>query len=475
MKAFFLQLKEGKNSEENIDNMYWDRGRGAIAKIVFPTANIAGTLIDNEFKIYKKQIAEFELMDTYSSENLELLIVERSSISTKFDFDNLYLVPSKLSMRFYDGNKFVYNKIFDESDIYEKDFYVTQKINGEKAFAGKVDISTLRYDKASETISFTAVSPLDRLNSTFLTDAENEPTNPLSVIDPINYAMEYEYAENGTDKIFYYPKERQGKFIKLTKIIKDIYKYADIADVDFLHNWEFKAIKPPIGSSGAVDKIGDFEDVSLKPSQLFLSSDFETIGDVLRHLGKLFGCFTGSLNFDKAFFNKLLYGTYYPGPFDDGGSLLDESESYEYGKIDFSMIEDKFNEVDKKYYEPEKTSYTNKSNKSISFKNNVELYLTVPEYNAVFQLEDKFYKIIAIKEPLLSNNYFEPGSIVAKFWFAARGNFDLNKVKIWKFSGLTQKFTDIINFDDKNYQIIEMEKHVPTYITTIKAIKTLGQ
>lgn len=120
--------------------------------------------------------------------------------------------------------------------------------------------------------------------------------------------------------------------------------------------------------------------------------------------------------------------------------------------------------------EPDKTSYSNKASTSIDFKN-ISMYLVNAEYNPVFQLEDKFYKITAIKEPLIDNNFYEPGSTIAKFWYWARGNFDKNKVHTFMIPDITQKFTDLIPYNSRAYQIFEMENDVARHKMIVKAIE----
>lgn len=437
---------------------YWNTtSRGAIARINFGNEEIGGNTLSCYFIIYKKVKQPFEVIRTYDAESNKMAIVSRSSLKTSFDFENLFLVPTQIQFNIYDGNSFLKNFIFDSSD-YEKDFYVYQTKNDEIIFSGKVSQLTLKFNSENNTISFTAISSSDRLNNTnlfndtsevFNDNNVNEPANPLLNIDSTQYAMTS--SGEGSEKTYSFT----NNYIKVVDLIRDIYSYAGITDVIITQNWLFRA---PYTVSGGYT----FGMIYVKLSYYFIEDNFETLADVLKHIAKTFGCYTGIINFDSAFFEILLQKTLYANPF-DSDNTFSYQESYELEKLDFIKVTDQYTGIERRYYQPNREATTNKKNKSI--------VIDIPQL--FYPTDIGFISITTIYDSKISSQYLPILEFIAKYWFMIRGDFDKCKVHYFKFPNIDRKFIDGVYYNNKSYQIIDLEINLANNESTIKAVKTI--
>lgn len=431
---------------------YWNTTRGAVIRINFESGGAFGNSIDTYFVIYKKVKQLYDILETYTSESKNMLIAERGSIKTSFNFDDLSLTPTQMNFTVYDGNAYLKSLVFD-STLYEKDFYVYQLLNEEIIFAGKVIPSTLIYDESKKQITFNAISPLDRLNNTYLfTDPEDtqydfaRPINPLINVQPDRYELN-PYLESNDPTITYVTD-----YVLLADLIKDIYKYAGIDDVTITQDWLFRL---PTTTTGGYS-IGM---IYVKPSYFFIEDNFQTLGDVLRYLAKCFGCYTGAKDFDSAFFKKLMYGTAYAAPF-DSDPTYSYLETYELDKIDFVKVT---NIAGDKYYQPDLDSASYKVYRSMEFE--------FPKLYALTGLG--FLELTKIKDSNVGSEYLSNTELVAKFWYLIRGDYDTCKVTHFRFPNLDYRFTNLIPHNNESYQIIDLDINLTNNESTIKAVKAL--
>lgn len=436
--------------------IYWDAGRGAVAKITL-TEVLGSDTFYTEIRLFKKVRPEYELETTYTADSLNIKVLNRGDIEQRIDFDNLYLVPSTMNVELLDADKFIYNKIYLDSD-YEKDFYFTQKVNGTIVFAGKADVNSLKFDHSSNKLSFTAVTALDRLNKTYLTDTNGDPTNPLQYIDATQYEMHY--SGTGVDKEYYYSQESAGVYPKLIQMIKDIYKYADIDDVTFTHNWEFK-ITQYLTETSVRTVYGDINDIATRPSFFFLEDRFETLGDVLRAIAKSLCSYTGSYDFDSAFFNKHLNGIYYPAPFGEEVKILTNIESYSIRKVDYVRAVKPLESGDYIYHAPSEESFTSKVND----------YLETTVIPIMYYESPKTNDVATAKDSLVSDEYKAIGQCSADFWYYLRGDIEKCKTRDFLTPNINIQFSDIVPFGGDYYQTIEMTKKLKEHSTKLTAIK----
>lgn len=425
---------------------YWNATRGAIAKIEFESGGAFGNTIDTYFVIYKKVKALFDVLNTYSADEHNIIIKERGSIKTNFNFDDLLLVPTQMNFTVYDGDGFLKAYIFD-STVYEKDFYVYQLLNNNIIFAGKVIVNTLEYDEGTKEIKFNSISPTDRLNNTslfydseFLGEMYTSPSNPLLNINATRYEM-------NVDKTAF-----TNDYVLLNDLIKDIYKYAGIEDVAISSNWLFR-------SAYTVNDNYTLDMLYIKLSYFFIEDNFQTLGDILKYLSQCLACYTGTTDFSSAFFKKLMYGTAYPIIDDD--PTYSYKESYELGKLDY--VEIGTTGAISKYQSPNSESYNNSMYSSFK--------LELPRF--YYNTDVGFVEVTTAKDPLISDSYLSMREIVSKYWYMIRGDYDKSKVIHFRFPNLNRKFTDLIYYNNNSYQIIDFEMSLSNNETIIKAVKTL--
>lgn len=445
-----------------------DNVRKALVKIVFPTSVNSANV---EFLIYKKVSQAYELQEVLSSEyeDVDLIITGRSAIKTAYDFDNLFLVATDMDFELIDGVGYLKSLIADSSE-YEKDFYVFQKVGGESLFSGKVIPKSLSFLKRFNnvySVGFKASTPVDRLNYTFLqretTGGYDEPTNPLGAIDSVRYNMLY--TGLGSEREFYFTND----YVKVSDFIKDIYNFAGIEELEVSHNWLFKAeyiltVGGKLTTYTSIDI--PFIDVYINPSFYLLSNNFQTLGDVLRHLGKVFGAYTGIKDFDTAFFNKLFYGTAAIDPF-DSDPPSSYKETYELDEIDYVKITDNYGDSESRYFEPDFKSINTKSSKSIVFE--IPKIYIQPAETSTYAL------VLGVKDLIVNDEYLSPKELIAKFWYTTRGDYDKSKTYTFRYDNLDKKnITDLIRFGGESYQPYSMEVDVVNNKRVIKTIKTLG-
>ncbi len=294
--------------------------------------------LESELKIIKSDTIQvkitFIVNDSGDSSNVSytfqekrIKILDLGQLKWSYDLEDTLLVPGEIKIKLGDLGGYLDSLFFDNSDVDKRPYFVILQ-NGNIKFLGNIIEDTISSHYAKKEIEFSVSSNLDILNKTALYDtdesAEEENLNPLNYTD--------------------------YTFIPFTQLITDIYKVVNPSitypsSIKINQNWLFEGVKESSSVYGfdgyIVIKDLVFNELNVQSHDVFFNSSngLKNLADLIKSSAIDFGCFTGMLNNENAFFTRLFY--YNSSNIQAIPTPLDYKKNYKYGLIDFVRIKGK--------------------------------------------------------------------------------------------------------------------------------------
>jgi hypothetical protein len=233
-----------------------------------------------------------------------------------FDLENSSLVPSDYSFTLLESGTYLESLLFG-SDLNTLDVDVRGRVevyvNGEERHIGYISEDSIIYGKAEKKFSFTSSPSIDLINKTNLYKEFQGETRIINVL--------------GLTK---------GENINIVDLLEKIFQVGELTieypnSLHIFQNWKFYGVKTPFG--GWLHEI-PFENIALRADNVAFNSELgiSTVGDLLRQLAVEFGCFTGLVSQNKAFFKKLFY--FNPDNVQDV-RVFNHKPQYKFGLVDY--------------------------------------------------------------------------------------------------------------------------------------------
>lgn len=249
------------------------------------------------------------------AQSLGIIINNIGFLEHDYDFEKFFAVPGEYNFKLivpetseiykmmftYDDPEFGQ---FEKTPAVRLEIKYNQTNDWEDEFLGNVLLEDVSYNARTQILDLVASPETDKINKQMIYNINNEPLNPF------NYEV---------------PDSNRTFFYRIEKIILDIFKKMnpDIT-LDIKHNWNFKA-----EWNQNYDHNNDYlifpNSLGTPPSEPLTYSDFiftelfqdirplffdtsyglNSLGDILRKLAIDWGCFTGLITRDKAFFKNI--------------------------------------------------------------------------------------------------------------------------------------------------------------------------
>lgn|GEM_PF-3118360 len=281
------------------DKLHWE--------LIFTTSNEDGTDV------------------TINAEDIAGFVSEFGDLSWSFDIENLLMTPGKVQLTINDISQTIKHYLFEDNTVTglpELRIYINDKLK----FSSYMVADDMQYNFDNHTFKAGFISDLDIINKIKVYDNDTA-LNPLGL-------------NNGLD---YVNKPRDYGWYSVTWLITEIYKkVSPNINVIFNSTWQFW------GWDNAMPPIGDikFEELYVNSGPLFFDNtkSITSLGDVLKELASDFGCFTGLLNKDTAFFCQLYPYIGAQSGFNNSdniqtlGRVLHHGRNYKHKVIDFVRV-----------------------------------------------------------------------------------------------------------------------------------------
>jgi len=269
---------------------------------------------------YLKLWIIFEHDDTGTDRNWytydkNILVEDWGTISWNYDLDQLLLVPGRCVLKLSDLDSVLFNLFFGIDAIgliTDKRAKIKIYRNTTLVFSGKIAEDAIDYDVANYKVEIQAFSDLDLLNKTMVYDEDGASLNPLSYSDSTYY--------------------------NTVNLIHEIYKEVDSSiALTVKHTWDFYGLKNTAPGDFRLYDI-DFTEIKQNSHYLYFdtSRGITSLGDALKKLAMDWGCFTGLLNDEEAFFSKIFY--YDPDDLQSLGRVLSHRVQYKFNLKEYVKI-----------------------------------------------------------------------------------------------------------------------------------------
>ena len=232
-----------------------------------------------------------------------------------FDIEELLITPGSINCKLDDGQSVLHDYFFGttaSSIATEKRPNLEVDVNNNIKFSGDAVEDQIEYDMGLKQLTLNAQSDLDILNKTMVYDG-NTILNPLALTDN-NYYM-------------------------LSDIILKIYQKVNASiTLELRQNWEFFGLSESTSPSGLPLYDIRIDELMIDIHDLFFdtSKGISNLGDVLKKLATDWGCYTGLLNKDQAFFKQLF--DYDSTNLQTLGKVRSFRKAYRYNLIEFVRI-----------------------------------------------------------------------------------------------------------------------------------------
>lgn len=401
---------------------------------------------------------------TITPEESKIAWREISDLSWDYDLENLSLAVGQVTIKFYDGAR-KFEELFWGNDNLE--CLIKIKLNGQDEFSGRVQEDGAFCDSGAKIVTLRCDSDTTKLNQTLLYDSVDG-----SVLNPCGFTP-YTYQ-------------------KVSTILEKVYQlsnpnlsYPD--SIKISHSWVFHAeILDEQQEWPAVDDV-PFTEIQQDINPLFFDNQsytsqpngtygLRTAGDLLRKLAIDWGCATGMLTRDKAFFRRLF-------SFDPSDTqtldIISHEKSYDISLIDYVKVKDAVGI----------TAFA--GTQSVMDDRLLERVNTLPGFwlappgisqSNIRALIEPYegagtalYDIYGVKDSKINSNYLPYSSLVAQFWYYYKSDKKRCRIDTFKVLGLTADFLKGFTYTDElgvtgKYQIISMTKNITAGITKIRAI-----
>jgi len=388
-------------------------------------------------------------------EDLGIKVADWGTSRIAVDLDNAFLVPGNATLKLFDAKSYLFAKFFQTTGILKNNIRVSLNVSypdgqseSEQLYGGVVDDS-VDYDESDKSITFDVASLNDLLNQTSLIYSSGGAANPL------NYNL-----------------GAVSPYVKLKTLILDIFKIVNPSTLtppylNFSHDWEnFYYVNE------ATDEYdGAFDDVYFKYTDNLFSSGFnwgDSLGEVLRRIGKTYFAMTGMIGSRNAFFNKLFYYDV------DNVQEVPKAHRHKIG-IKYHLLKytcaKNGSSTTKEY--PNTDSFTNASGEFLQVDYNAMDFRIKKESTYYVTYGGNCYDPATPFDPVHPGmGMDEPYKLSARLWYLHRGRENgLNgRVDSFTFPTIDLDFNKNFAYDGGKYQIIEMTKYHSQLKTDIVAL-----
>lgn len=411
---------------------------------------------------------------SYTPDETGITIIEIGEVDYKFSLDDLLLVPGTMKLSLYDSKGIFDSLINDERweqltspiryrSIVDKKATVSLLVNGAEEYVGKIQEGSIEYNKGLKTCNFTVDCDTTIINKKMVYDDEGV------ALDPFGY---------GTGTVVFKP---------ITQIISDIYKLANHdLTLEVFHNWNFKCLMHPLPNIPFFEwHYLSLTNLSQDIIPLYQSNKYgvQTTGDILRKLAIDWGCFTGMLNLNKAFFRQLYtYDATYSQAL---GKVLQHTITYPIATIDyvrthlnFTVAQDIENQYPTTLYGTfdetyEQGEFTELDGKYLDREGFLGFYYNSITDNASSVIANEIGwtgYAVGVKDVNVEDNYLAYGDLLTKFYLKYKSCPQFTRIDKFLVVGISYDFLKGFMYEGKKYQIIEMKKRISQGLTNISAI-----
>jgi len=276
------------------------------------------------------------------------------------------------------------------------------------------------------------------------------------------------YQSGGTvlKKAYRNPLGYPEGYVNLAQTIIDVYNRAfPEATIDINQDWAFW------GSDGTnIRNDIQFSDLAVSSKNMFFSSDYgiNNLNDLIKHLAREYGCYTGIIHKKKAFFKRLFH-------FDSDnlqtlGEVDFHGKSYQSSLIDYMRVASNIGRelvYKRGYYasmEDRKIEHTLLSaffsGQSSPPYDGSNVYTTTGGYQ-IFKVKDS---------ALLGGQFTDMGNLVAEFWYNLLSSIINCRIDTFKVRGIGYDYLKNFVFEGLKYQPLTMSKDIANIKTKIEAL-----
>lgn len=397
---------------------------------------------------------------SYSAQEKGIRVLKWGECEWKYDLEDAFLVPGTYNFTLGDRDGYLKNLLRGHDTLAlatSKTPKVVLKLNGEIEFSGFVQEDSIDFSFSKRELKLTADPNIAMINKRKLYD---DDSNPYTSLFPAS-----QYNEND-----FYP---------ILELITDIYRIVNpdleeiTTNVDLIFSGQAFDLRQLFD--------GRFDELIIKAKKFYFSNTagISNAGDILRQLALNFGCFTGMINYDKVFFQKLFF--YDASNLQTLGRVLDHSFRYMYSSLDYVKI---VGHIDGYGYPLEATAgidnavegkFLKKELVSVWFNNT--FFLTDPTGLEVKMLIDRGdteidgdYIVYLSIDPGLDTTARDALELVKDYWWKWRGNIKNCSADIFEVQGIHYDFLKSFNHENGKYQILSLKKKYAQNQSEIEAI-----
>lgn len=369
-----------------------------------------------------------------------LTITDPGITDWSYDLDKLLVVPANQTFILSDAVGYINGLLFGDSAeeaATRKSFSVEVKRTGTSVFKG------LAFDN-----NITSISS-DNTNDSHIIKISASPDTQKLAISPL-------FDDGGTrvDPFGYFGALTHRTFIQeLDTLFGQIDSGITHAagDIDLRCSWVFKGeFAGPLFHDFTIDELT----VSL---DIYFTDSYEaaTLADVLKMYAFQFGCFTGVLNSDKAFFKELFF--YDSSSTQTLGKIWEWERNYKFRTIEWTKIVDGLGAAEGE--DGTETSLTQKRIKKFIL------------YDSMQGTEGgDTYTDFTVKTPTVDATFRNPVDAVSLFWYTFRNSIVNSRVDRFVVSGVDYDITKDFQHDSKNYNPVSVRINWATAKTTIEGL-----
>lgn len=265
---------------------------------------------------------------SYTATEKGLRVLQYGKLEMSYDLEDALLVPSRFSFILGDAEGELEEVFFGSSTtgtLTEKTAQCIVKINGSNKFIGNIIEDSIEFDVGTRILKFDAAPKTDAINKRMIYDEAGTALNPFG------YASEYRNIISMVEDIF--------------GLVNSSISYP--TSFESIHDWEFQGINDSGG--GYLNDI-KFEELLQLTDPLFFDTSYSlsNCGEVLKKLAIDWGCFTGLISYEKAFFKKLFF--YNENNLQEV-SVYSWKKGFRYGLIDYIKLTTGISSVNEPYEE----------------------------------------------------------------------------------------------------------------------------
>lgn len=399
--------------------------------------------------------------ENYDAVDFGIIVDDYGSSKIAYDLDDPLMAPNEWNFRLIDPNETLYFRFFPEpsAETFDPAAYIELYFNGQIDFKGRLSEDSINYDQGDRVYKLKALPQTDIINKQRIYKLDGD------FINPMGYTSEAEYS--------------------YIRFIEDIYKLVN-SDISY-SNGKLKIIHP--FESGAVGwnfygekdiltgefSIFQFIDLYAAATYYYFrpSSGLQTVGDVLRHIAFHFGCFTGLVHEDRAFFKKLY--TFNQNNQQSLGTINNREIFYKFNLFDYirfnvTPIVGPIIKYEAGFESNLEGRYINQ-NMSVFFYTNHAVSGTYSVIGAYLSGNRYSMRYLADLDFQFEFEKDDFGATLAKYWHNYRSQFIFSRVHRFDVSGLDYDFLKDFQDNGNKFQPIALEKKYDEGRTIIDAVR----